>query len=32
MWDEDEYFFHKHESVSDSVSGSTCAGALLYNS
>ena len=26
MWDEDEYFFHKHESVSDSVSGSAVGG------
>ena len=26
MWDEDECFFHKHESISDSVSGSTVGG------
>lgn len=26
MWDEDEYFFNKHESVSDSVSSSAVGG------
>ena len=28
MWDEDEYFFHKHESVSDSVSSSAVGGIV----